>query len=719
VVITRSLTLQGADKSTTIINGGRAGVVISVTNNAAVTIDGFTITGGDGSNNVYLSGSSPDSGGGGIFIREATAIIRNNVIADNVGSQITTTSGLGGGILVISSTNAVHIYNNTIQANVAQSVTLAASVPISAGVGGGILIGDASSAIITGNQVLSNVALRANISPQDAWGGGGGIIWWGDNITIDGNTIQGNTGNEAGGNGSGGGIGLWGGVATITNNSIVQNTAAISGTSGDGGGIQAGDLQALTLTGNWVMSNMAILTVTGANPDAYAGGGGVYIDGYGTANDTFTMQDNHIIGNVAAQRMSTSGTAWGHAEGGGLLVRNITTTLVVSNEVRWNVAVITSSLSGSHPGEDWGGRPAGGGMYLAENDSVTLSDNDIRDNVTAQQQAVNDVDAGSEGGGIALINVGTVTVSTNTIASNAAVITGSITSNAGRGFFANGGGIMIGCWDRPDCDLSLVGNDILDNVTAYSITVSGSNANSGAGGGGIDLGQSTALLQSNVISGNTGNLAGDGWGGGVNSSESRVTMEGNLILGNRMNSSYSGGNGGVWVWESTLTSTNDIFARNYSAIGAGDDGTASTLILINDTLYDNGDTGVSVGNSSTAYITNTIVYSHNGGLDNYNSPTATLIGNYNLLSNTTNYVGGVVAGTNDITGTDPLLVDAAMDDFHLTSSSLAIDKGTSSGAPSKDFEGDQRPQDSGIDIGADEFTLEKIYLPTILENASL
>jgi hypothetical protein len=435
VAIARSLTLQGAGAASTIVNGGRAGVVISITNNADVTLDGFTITGGDGTSNVYpASGGNLDSGGGGIFIREATAIIRNNTIVDNVGSQIATTPGLGGGILVISSTNPVHIYNNTIRANVAQSVTLVASIPISSGVGGGIVIGDASSAVITGNQVLSNVALRANIAPQATWSGGGGIGWWGEQINIDGNTIQANLGNEAGGDGGGGGIALWGKVATVTNNSIAQNTAAVSGSAADGGGIRASRVQTLTLTNNWVMSNTAIVTATGASADreAYAGGGGIRIDGGGVDDDTLTIRDNHVIGNVAARTMSTSGTARGHAEGGGLLILNIATTLISNNEVRENAAVENLSLSGSPPGSVWGGRPAGGGMYLSDNDTLTLSNNEVRDNVAAAQQVVNDVDSGSEGGGIALINVTTATVNDNMISGNAAVVTGSITSNTGN-----------------------------------------------------------------------------------------------------------------------------------------------------------------------------------------------------------------------------------------------------------------------------------------------
>lgn len=1033
LVITKNLVLEGGYQDQTlatrdpslyetIINGGGVDVVISITNNADVAVDGFTITGGDGSNNVYLSGGSYlDSGGGGIFVREATAIIRNNVISGNVGSTITSTSGLGGGILVISSTSPVRIYDNLIQANAAQSVTLAASVPISAGVGGGIAIGNASSAIITGNQVLSNVALRANISPQGTWSGAGGIGWWGEELAIDDNEIWYNVGNAIGGDGGGGGLSLWGRVATLTNNSVAHNIGAISGTYAQGGGITAGGVQTLTLTNNWVMTNTAIVTAaSSATPqDTWVGGGGINIGGHGTPDDSLSLQDNHIIGNLAVRTMTTSGTdSRGHVEGGGLIASGISTTLILNNEVRGNIAVEKLSLSGNG---GWGGRPAGGGMFLADSDSVTLSNNEIRDNLTAKQQVVDEVSSNSEGGGLVLINLTSATVSNNTISGNTAVLTGSITSDTGENYYSNGGGVRIGCWDKPTCSLSFSGNDILSNTTALTITVGGSDANGGANGGGLDadriasisfsgdtvrgnralisglasgnnrvegaggglnfsnsaavtiggsgcaiednmaaetayegygggvsswnsvltlsdctvkgnqalangirgeggglavdnndeisdpavtlidnwiegnvaldsgsdggrgggarirgvanatltgntiisnvaavsvtvsgggnwgsssgggvnigsndsytptvvisdnliaqntagvtiavsasgggsgdgggvrldrvaaativnnqisqnmgLGygtadgvgsrvfanggglnfgevtsitlranqiegnegaggitlsggateggagggglsfyQSTILLQSNVISGNTSNLNGGGWGGGVDASESVVTMEANFILGNRMNPTYSGGSGGVWIWESTLTSTNDVFARNFDAIGAGDNGTPSTLTLINNTLYDNGGVGVWVGDSSTGYVTNTIVYSHDNGLDK--NVSATFIEDYNLLSNTTNYAGGVLAGSHTITNTDPLLKDAAGDDFHLTSASPAIDQGTSLGAPDVDFEDDPRPQGQGVDMGADELRGKRLYLPIIFKNAS-
>jgi hypothetical protein len=1026
VIITKTLALSGGYTTTnwttsdpvanpTTLAAERQGRVIYITDDATPTIEGLIITGGDGS-------TGGDGNGGGIAIQEATAIIRYNVISDNVGGRLLDVGGDGGGIYVITSTSPVLIYNNTIQANVGYSGVLTSSIVAGGGLGGGIAIGSAASAIITSNQILSNTAAQTDIPSSEARGYGGGIgSVLADALTIEDNTIQGNLGVASGLRGFGGGIMSYGtSVLDIADNTVIENTAIISGADAAGGAMWLSEATTMTLTGNWVLTNTAGVTLT-ANPslypDPWAGGGGVRIHGGSTDNDILTMQDNHLIGNVTARTMTTSGTSQGHAEGGGLIATGITTTLIISNEVRGNIAVENLSLSGSGGN---GGRPSGGGMHLSENDTVTLSGNEIRDNVTAKQQVVNGVSSNSEGGGVAFINVLSVTLSNNTVSGNSAVVTGSITITD-TVYDAYGGGIMVGCWDRPSCNLSLAGNNVSNNTTAYTITVGGTNAggrasggglsisevanasfngdtvsgnralvfgsadgnwvdaqggglnfnnvdlatvggsgcaiednvaagtaqegqgggirswnsmltlsgctvkdnwalvsggergeggglsvdnnteisdptvtltgnwiegnvafgsgnsegngggvrisgvvtatltgntiisnvaavsitvsgggnwgggtgggvdigsndsytptvvgsdnviayntaamtitvssggdgwargggvrldrvtaatvisnqvrsnvglqsgtatdsgsqlfadggglnlnevptatlqlnrvednagagsitlsggatNGGAGGGGIDLSQTTALLQSNVISGNTSNLNGDGWGGGVNANQSTVTMEANTILGNRMNPAYSGGNGGVWVWQSTLTSVNDVFARNYDGIGGGDGGgNVSTLILINDTLYDNYNTGVSVNDSSTVYVTNTIVYGHDQGLS-LNDPASTLIGNYNLLSNTVNYAGGVTPGANDITDTNPIFLDAPNDDFHIASNSPAVDAGTSVGAPSVDFDDEPRPQGSGVDIGADEAAGQDIYLPIIMKN---
>ncbi|NOQ22584.1 MAG: hypothetical protein GQ565_08050 [Candidatus Aegiribacteria sp.] len=58
-------------------------------------------------------------------------------------------------------------------------------------------------------------------------------------------------------------------------------------------------------------------------------------------------------------------------------------------------------------------------------------------------------------------------------------------------------------------------------------------------------------------------------------------------------------------------------------------------------------------------------------------------------------------GSSYLTG-DPELEDPSNGDFHLQTSSPAIDAGSSTGAPSDDFEGTSRPQGSGYDMGAYE-----------------
>jgi len=78
---------------------------------------------------------------------------------------------------------------------------------------------------------------------------------------------------------------------------------------------------------------------------------------------------------------------------------------------------------------------------------------------------------------------------------------------------------------------------------------------------------------------------------------------------------------------------------------------------------------------------------------------------------------GEVYGDDYVTG-DPMFVHAAGGDFHLQPGSPAIDKGSSTDAPTRDFEGHARPHGAGYDIGADEYIVFNnfVYLPVILRD---
>ena len=61
--------------------------------------------------------------------------------------------------------------------------------------------------------------------------------------------------------------------------------------------------------------------------------------------------------------------------------------------------------------------------------------------------------------------------------------------------------------------------------------------------------------------------------------------------------------------------------------------------------------------------------------------------------------------------TDPEFTNGILGDYHLSSGSLCIDAGTATNAPTGDFEGTSRPQGSGFDIGAYEYsTSDTIFM---------
>ena len=202
--ITRELTIVGAGKADTTIDGGGIDRALHIL--ADVHISGVTVTGGN----------SGADGGGGIRVDGTLTLTSSRVRAN--------TASAGGGILVIGSGNLTledsRIFDN-----------------IATGSGGGIFI--YTSATLINSLVDGNAAQSA-----------GGIFSQGT-LTIVNSTIS---GNSAGG--SGGGL-VTGGIASLYSATVTNNTAATAG------GISIGSAGTLSAKNSIIAGNAS----SGASPD--------------------------------------------------------------------------------------------------------------------------------------------------------------------------------------------------------------------------------------------------------------------------------------------------------------------------------------------------------------------------------------------------------------------------------------------------------------------
>ncbi len=292
------------------------------------------------------------------------------------------------------------------------------------------------------------------------------------------------------------------------------------------------------------------------------------------------------------------------------------------------------------------------------------------------------------------------------------IITDNIASTVAMGF---GGGLYL---DYAPASSVISGNQILSNTASTSTDTNGF-------GGGLYLNYSAAIVSGNTISGNINNsTAGGGHGGGVYLSLGNPTLDGNRIISN----TSSGGGGGLYVSRSApFTLTNNIIAQNRAAYTGGGilvwggGGYPASGVLINNTFAQNnlgnGGEGVFASNDTTLTLTNNIIVSHTYGI--YIISPATATADYTLFYGNTNDTAGSVTSTHEVSG-DPLFVNPAGWDYHIQVTSPAVNSGTFNGAPATDFEGDPRPYDCFVDIGADENTASdqcrRIYLPLIMKN---
>jgi len=196
-----------------------------------------------------------------------------------------------------------------------------------------------------------------------------------------------------------------------------------------------------------------------------------------------------------------------------------------------------------------------------------------------------------------------------------------------------------------------------------------------------------------IIRGNRVHDNGGNWGGGMAIGGDNLVVENNIVYNNR------GEIGGIWLADSN----NGIIRNN--------------LVVNNRGTWSYGNAGIHVHNSRNAQVHHNTV-SGNNGAGIYLRDTQGVAKN-NILSQNGNQLrlsGGASAdrnlidGGSDTQGANPVqgnpqFVNPGGGDWHLASSSPAIDKGADVGVRN-DMEGGLRPQGNGFDLGALEYGAE-------------
>jgi parallel beta-helix repeat protein len=254
-----------------ILDGEDSRRVIFIEEGTAPVIDGFTITGG---NATGLRGgvSDGEDGGGGIYSYNASPIIKNNVITDNIASTEAGIRAFGGGIYLQNQTAIAEVSSNEILSNTAGD-------GINHGDGGGLFV--YSPAIISQNTFKENIAC-VNCSTEN---GGAIYVGWLDNlITITNNIIE---QNQAA---AGAGIyQLW--SATYVHQNILRNNYA----DNNGGAISLKYDEGSLISANQIYSNTTKWR-----------GGGIYID-IAYSDQATQIQNNWIANNQSQVGINYAG----------------------------------------------------------------------------------------------------------------------------------------------------------------------------------------------------------------------------------------------------------------------------------------------------------------------------------------------------------------------------------------------------------------------------
>jgi hypothetical protein len=356
----------------------------------------------------------------------------------------------------------------------------------------------------------------------------------------------------------------------------------------------------------------------------------------------------------------------------------------------------------------------GGGIY-ATNAGLQVSHCVIIDNVGSRTSQ-------GFGGGVYSYS-STVSINGSRIVSNVANIDPASTTNGhGGGIYAFAGKISL-------VESQIIGNvahvsftghggglffsnmtrvEILSNVVRNNRAVSGTIA--GYGGGIYIDTTDWSYIANNHIEGNQTSEGYGGAGGGISLNYGEAHLTGNTIFSN----TAAGGGGILMQGSEQITLSNNLIAHNYAALRGGgiyvvsSEPSASQAILINNTIADNGDTGVVGWQYVALAMTNNLIAGHATGVNTTVPASATVAADTNLFWNTHD----PITGTNAILQ-DPLLAPG----YGLGPGSPALDNGLTIPWLTVDLEGTARPQGSAYDIGAFEGERPAVFLPLVLRNS--
>ncbi len=367
LVINRTLTIEGAGKTSSIIdgNGGR-GVTIGTA--ATVTLKDLRITGGDAT-----SAATDPRFGGGVYVTAASTLHGENLQIDsNIASTSNTSAGRGGGLAIQNGSTAI-LTSTMLMSNTAQPSGNASGVPQ-----GGAIYVNTSNLSMVDSYIMNNYA--SNNGTDDGQGGG---LFSNANTLIN---LQGNTwsGNKAQNSTSGDLEGNGGAIAvdfptgaTFLNLSYETFSDNVANASNDNlSGVAEDDLTRggaiffnTTNTAGHITATLNIVTMTNNIAKAGSGtgigqGGGIY-----GQHSTIQIARSRILDNVSA----SSGTG----NGGGIYVRESGVTTV-------GLGIVNTFIAGNQAT----GTGNGAQLHIASHELAALSFVTIADDTQNSKEAI-------------------------------------------------------------------------------------------------------------------------------------------------------------------------------------------------------------------------------------------------------------------------------------------------------------------------------------------